>query len=64
MKFKVPDMSCGHCKAAIDSAVKTLDGTARLEFDMENRTVGVTSDRSAGEISGALKEAGYESQMV
>jgi copper chaperone len=64
MKFSVPDMSCGHCKATIGKSIEQADGTAQVEFDMENRTVTVTSTRSADEIAGVLKEAGYSSELL
>ncbi|MBN9670849.1 heavy-metal-associated domain-containing protein [Roseibium aggregatum] len=64
MKFSVPDMSCNHCKAAIDNAVKEIDGAASLEFDLENRTVAIDSTRSTEEIAAVLKEAGYDSKPV
>ncbi|WP_428644989.1 heavy-metal-associated domain-containing protein [Roseibium sp.] len=60
MKFHVPDMSCGHCKAAIDSSVKGADSSAKLEFDMDNRTVDIESQLPAGKILEALKTAGYD----
>ena len=61
MKFHVPDMSCGHCKAAIERSVKDADGSARLEFDMENRVVSIETDLPAQRIAEALKAAGYDS---
>jgi copper chaperone len=64
MKFSVPDMSCGHCKATIGKSIAQADGTAQVEFDMENRIVTVTSTRSADEIAGVLKEAGYSSELL
>lgn len=31
MKFHVPDISCGHCTAAIDKALKAIDPDARVD---------------------------------
>ena len=28
--FKVPDMSCGHCTATIEKAIKAIDPTASV----------------------------------
>ena len=33
MKFHVPDMSCGHCVATIEKALKAEDPTATLRTD-------------------------------
>ncbi|WP_209007940.1 heavy-metal-associated domain-containing protein [Roseibium litorale] len=64
MKFSIPDMSCGHCKAAIGDAVKKTDGSAQIEFDMENRVVTISSVKTPGEIAQAVKEAGYGSELL
>ncbi len=60
MKFHVPDMSCGHCKAAIDSSVKGADSSARLDSDMDNRIVEIESQLPVEKILEALKTAGYD----
>lgn len=64
MRFHVPDMNCGHCKAAIDTSVKGADGSAQLDFDMENRIVSVESQLSADQVLAALKTAGYEATQT
>lgn len=28
MKFNVPDMSCGHCKASVEATIRTVDITS------------------------------------
>ncbi|SHF21224.1 copper chaperone [Ruegeria intermedia] len=58
--LNVPDMSCGHCKAAIEKAVGGVDAAARLEFDMDKRTVSVDSNAPLDSILAALKAEGYE----
>lgn len=60
MKFHVPDMSCGHCTAAITKGVKTIDPAAEVLTDLDTRTVTVTSDRSEEQLSAAIHAAGYE----
>ena len=40
-RFTVPDMSCGHCTAAIEKAVKSIDPTATVACDLETKTVAV-----------------------
>ena len=61
MKFHVPDMSCGHCTAAITKVLKALDDGAEVRTDLETRTVEVTTSASAAEVAGAMKAAGYDS---
>jgi copper chaperone len=58
--YTVPDISCGHCKQAIESEVGQVDGVDSVVVDVDQRTV--TVDGSAGDaaIVGAIQEAGYE----
>lgn len=58
--YDVPDISCGHCKAAIEGEVGQLDGVAEVTVDVDARTVTVTGDASDDAIHAAVEEAGYE----
>lgn len=61
MKFSVPDMSCSHCTAAIEKAVKEADPRAELACDLDAHTVTVSSSLSSADIGAAIKQAGYDS---
>lgn len=58
-RFTLPDMSCGHCVAAITEALKTADAQARVEIDREARTAEVDSALPREVLAAALSEAGY-----
>lgn len=58
-KFKVPEMSCGHCKAAVEKAVAGIDATAGVDVDLANRTVSIQSTVTDAALIAALKEGGY-----
>ena len=64
MKFHVPDMSCGHCTAAITKEITALDPQAKVTIDLETRTAEVTTERPSIAVSDAIKAAGYESASV
>ncbi len=64
VKFHVPDMSCGHCKATIEKAFATTDPLAELSFDMEGRHVEIESELDAESLAKLLKEAGYPAEAV
>ena len=34
MRLSVPDMSCGHCKAAVERAIAEKDATASVTVDL------------------------------
>ena len=62
-KFNVPDMSCGHCKAAIEKAVMAADSGAKLEFDMDARAVQITSSLDNATLAKAMAAEGYPSSV-
>ena len=60
--FSVPDVSCGHCKSAIESALRPLDGVAEASVDVDSRTVAVSYDdgvMSRERLIAELDEVGY-----
>lgn len=60
MKFHVPEMSCGHCTAAITKEIAALDPEARVSTDLGTRMVEVDTSRTDEAVVGAIKSAGYE----
>lgn len=64
MKFHVPDMSCGHCTAAITKEIELLDPQAKVTTDLETHMVEVTTPRPETEVVEAIKSAGYEAAPV
>ena len=63
-KLNVPDMSCGHCKAAIEKAVAAADSGAELRFDMEARIVEVSGTLALDQLLAVLKAEGYPASPV
>ncbi len=60
--LKVPDMSCGHCKAAVEGELNKLSGVERANADIVNGTVEVSYDEgtvTTEDLLGAIEEAGY-----
>jgi len=64
MKFNVPDMSCGHCTAAIEKAITAADANAKVECDLPSRSVAVQSGLDASAVSAAISNAGYEANII
>ncbi|HEY9107870.1 MAG TPA: heavy-metal-associated domain-containing protein [Roseateles sp.] len=58
-QFILPDMSCGHCVAAITEALKAADAQAHVEIDRETRTAKVDSALPREALAAVLTEAGY-----
>ena len=60
--LRVPDMHCGHCKAAVEGELSKLSGVRRATADVENGTVEVSYDEgtvSTEDLENAIEEAGY-----
>jgi copper chaperone CopZ len=63
--FDVPDMSCGHCVAAITRAVQAVDPQARVEVDLAARRVRVDpAQADADALAAAIRDAGYAPSPV
>jgi copper chaperone len=61
-RFDVPDMSCGHCKAAVEGELNRLSGVESSNADVEKGTVAVRYDESwvsTEQLKGSIEEAGY-----
>ena len=57
--FTLPDMSCGHCVAAITDALKAADAQAEITIDREAKTAQVDSALPRETLAAVLSEAGY-----
>jgi copper chaperone len=57
-------MSCGHCTAAIEKALKAVDPQAEAHFDLANRTLALDTAQGADTIATAIRTAGYESEAI
>lgn len=65
MIFNVPDMSCGHCQQAIETALSKLDAAAEVSVDLEQRQIDVKSQAAqANAIVEALGAVGFEASMA
>jgi copper chaperone CopZ len=59
--YNVPDISCGHCRAAITSEVSTVAGVETVEVDLHAKTVTVIAEPfDSAAIVAAIDDAGYE----
>lgn len=61
----VQGMSCGHCKMAVEGALKKLDGVSSAEANVEAGKVDVTFDASKvtfDAMKEAIEEQGYDVQ--
>ncbi|HEU4481145.1 MAG TPA: cation transporter [Actinomycetota bacterium] len=60
--FNVPDVSCGHCKSAIEGAVAPLTGVESAVVDVDSKVVTVDFDASKvsrDEVVKTIEDSGY-----
>lgn len=59
MQFHIERMTCSGCARNVTKAIQSVDGTAVIETDPENRKVDVETSATRAEIEAVLVEAGY-----
>ena len=58
----VPNISCNHCKMAIEAALRGLDGVIAVEVEVPDKTVSVRFDADVltlQTVKRAIEEEGY-----
>jgi copper chaperone len=57
--LSLPDMSCGHCKAAVEAALGAVPGVTAVEVDLATHLATVSGSAEAPALLAAAKAAGY-----
>ena len=58
--YTVPEMSCGHCKAAVSAELQGVAGVESVAVDLETKLVVVRGDRLDDQaLRAAIDQAGY-----
>ena len=61
IKYRVPGMTCGSCKAAVESGLSAVPGVEHAAADLETKLVTVMGLELSDEaLRAAIDEAGYE----
>lgn len=58
--IKIEGMSCGHCKAAVEKALKAVTGVETAVVDLEKKQAVVTGNAHMGAMVEAIEDAGYD----
>lgn len=61
--FKVIGMSCEHCKAVIESAIRRVNGVTDVQVDLKAGKAVVVGVASEQQIRAAVDDAGYQAQV-
>lgn len=57
--LNIEGMTCGHCKAAVEDALKTVPGVTSVTVDLAKREAVVIGSASRGDLAIAVEDAGY-----
>lgn len=60
----VPDMSCGHCKASVLSALAGLPDAGEVAVDLAAKTVTVTGAAAPATLIRALDAVGFPASVL
>mgnify|MGYP003595896432 FL=1 len=58
--IKIEGMSCGHCKAAVEKALKAVAGVETAVVDLEKKQAVVTGNPVMAAMREAVEDAAYE----
>lgn len=61
--LNVEDMTCGHCVATVEKAVKAVDENARVAVDLEAKTASIDSEVGSEAFIAAIEDAGYRASF-
>jgi copper chaperone len=64
IEFLVEGMSCSHCINVVTSAIHSLDPVAEVMVDLGTKRVRVRSDVGQFILQQALRDAGYDPELV
>ncbi len=62
--FSIPDMSCGHCKAAVEQALAGVPGAGTITVDLAARVAKVAGAADLTLLLAALDSAGYPASVA
>lgn len=64
LTLEISGMSCGHCVAAVKSALHAAPGVAVQDVTIGSATVTLEPQISPDIVLGAVREAGYEARIA
>lgn len=64
INLKVEGMSCQHCKASVEKALKEVPGVADVDVSLEDGFAIVRGSSGVEQLLKALEEAGYPAEVA
>lgn len=63
-RLSVPDMSCDHCKASVQSALGALPDAGTINVDLDRGEVAVSGPATPADLIAALAGIGFPAQVI
>lgn len=63
-EFEITGMSCGHCRSAVESAIREVAGVKSVNVDLERGRATVEGQASVPDVVQAVEESGYAATPV
>ncbi len=60
----ITGMTCGHCRQAVESAIRDVPGVTEVHVDLDQGRATVQGRADLKSLLGAVEEAGYEATSV
>jgi copper chaperone CopZ len=61
IRIEVDGMTCGHCTARVERALREVDGVEEARVDLQGAEIRGRAERP--ELLAAIREAGYEPRI-
>lgn len=62
--LSIPDMTCGHCKASVESALKSLADAGDITVDLAAKTATTSGPAAPAALLKALDEVGFPATVI
>ena len=62
--LSIPDMTCGHCKASVESALSALPQTGTITVDLAAKTATISGSASPESLIRALDAVGFPATAI
>ena len=62
--LSIPDMTCGHCKASVESALAALGDAGSVSVDLAAKTATATGPATPARLLQALDEVGFPATVI
>jgi copper chaperone len=64
LTIKIPDMTCDHCKMAIEKALKNVAGVEEVRVNLTEKLAQVSGNTEVNPIVHAIRSAGYAAAEI